>query len=411
LSNGAKVILKPTDFKNDEIRFASFSPGGHSLYTDEEYQSAVNSTAVVASSGLGDFNSIELPKLLSGKMVSVSPYISERYEGINGSSSPADLETALKLVNLFFTKPRADEEIFKGLITNYKSSLLNRSNNPNSVFSDTASAVLSNYHVRRTGPSIEKANKISLPKAFEIYQDRFSDASDFTFFFVGNLKEDSIRPLLEKYIASLPSTKRVEEGRDLGIRISEGRIRKVVYKGAEDKATVQLVISGDYKYGEKENLRIEALQEILKIRLTERLREDEGGVYSPNASVNYGKFPVPQYTVSISFGCAPENVDKLIAATLDEIDKLQFSGPKEEDLTKFKSETQRSRETGLKTNGFWLSYLSGKYQRNEDIGQLNKFNKLLNGVKTKHVKDVAKKYLTTDNFIELILMPEALEGK
>src|SRR5690606_22311395 len=135
-----------------------------------------------------EFNSIELPKVLSGKMASVSPYISERYEGINGSSSPADLETAMKLVNLFFTEPRIDEEIFKGLITSYKSSLLNRSNNPNSVFSDTVSAVLGNYNIRRTGPSLEKADQISLTRAFEIYKDRFSDASDFTFFFVGSFK-------------------------------------------------------------------------------------------------------------------------------------------------------------------------------------------------------------------------------
>src|SRR5690606_2277553 len=256
LSNGVKVVLKHTDFKNDEIRFSSFSPGGNSLYADADYQSAINAPGIVASSGVANFNSIELPKLLAGKMVSLSPYISERYEGINGSASPADLETSLQLLHLFFTKPRIDSGIVKGLVSNFKSSLANRANDPNSVFSDTANAVLSNYHVRRTGPTIEKANEISMDRAFEIYKDRFADASDFTFLFIGNINEDSIKPLLETYIASLPSIHRKEKAKDLGIRIPTGQIKKVIYKGTENKAFVQLVFSGDYNYGLKENIRM-----------------------------------------------------------------------------------------------------------------------------------------------------------
>lgn len=406
LSNGVKVILKPTSFKNDEIRFSSFSPGGNSLYKDTDYQSAINATGIVSSSGLGDFSSIDLPKILSGKMVSISPYISERFEGINGSAAPSDLETALKLVYLFFTEPRIDSNIFKGLVSNYKSSLTNRANDPNSVFSDTANAILSNYNVRRTGPTVEKANEISLKRLFEIYKDRFADASDFTFLFVGNINEDSIRPLLETYLGSLPSINRKETPRDLGIRIPSGRIKKIVYKGKENKSFVQLVFSGDYKYGVKENLDMDALEEILKLRLTERLRENEGGVYSPGVSVNYGQFPVPKYNVSIYFECAPGNVDKLIAATLEEIKILQTKGGDLKDINKFISEEKRSRQTKLKTNNFWLSYLTTQYEHKSNLNEVFKYDENLERVKPQDVKNTAIKYLTTQNFIQLILMPE-----
>ncbi|EOR96301.1 putative Zinc protease pqqL [Arcticibacter svalbardensis MN12-7] len=405
LSNGIKVVLKPTNFKNDEILFGSFSPGGNSLYSDAKYQSAVNAVPIIASSGLGQFNSKELPKVLSGKMVSISPYISERYEGINGSASHADLETAMKLVNLFFTEPRVDRNIFDGLITNYKSSLINRSNSPSSVFSDTVSAILGSYHVRRTGPSIEKANQISMPEAMDIYKDRFADASDFIFFFVGSFKVDSIQPFLEKYLGSLPSINRHEQWQDLGIRIPKGRFKKVVKKGSEDKATVQLVFSGDYKYREKENVHMDALEEILKIRLTERLREDEGGVYTPSASVSYSKNP-SKYTISISFGCAPDNVDKLIAATLDEIEKLQKNGAKKEDLIKVVSESKRTRETRSKTNGFWLGYLSAQYQLHEDLDELFSYEKLLENISSGDIKKTSISYLSMKNFIQFILLPE-----
>ena len=410
LSNGVKVVLKATNFKNDEIRFGSFSPGGNSLYSDADYQSAINAPGIVASSGVGAFNSIQLPKVLAGKRVSISPYISERFEGINGFSSPADMETALKLVYLFFTKPRIDSGIFKGLVSNFKSSLANRANDPNGVFSDSANAILSNYNVRRTGPTIEKANQISIEKAFEIYKDRFADASDFTFFFVGNIREDSLRPLIETYLGSLPSKGRIEKARDLGIRIPKGRIKKIVYKGKEDKAFVQLVFSGDYSFGLKHNVQMNGLEEVLKIRLTERLREDEGGVYTPSVSVNYGKFPVPRYNVSISFACAPGNVDKLIKATLSEIKVLQTDGPQIKDVNKFISEEQRSRQTQLKTNNFWLSYLKQKYENKEKLDEVFKYGEYLSRTTSDDIKEMAGKYITTENFIQLILLPESFKG-
>ena len=406
LSNGVKVILKPTDFKNDEINFYAFSPGGSSLYSDADYQSAANAASLISRNGVGEFNALQLPKYLNGKRVSVSPTIGERSEGISAFTTPKDLETALQLTYLYFTAPRKDPEIFKGIISNQKASLANRSSDPNSVFADTVAAVLGNYNVRRTGPSIEKLNEINLDRALEIYKERFADASDFTFTFVGSFDVEKIKPLLAEYLGSLPSINRNESAVDLGIRVPSGVISKSVYKGQEPKATVSLIFSGDYVYNQANNNKLEALGEVLNIKLLERLREDEGGVYGVNAGASYSKYPVNRYNFSISFGCAPENVDKLIASTLDEIKKIKNNGAEAVDIQKFVAEETRTNETSLKTNGFWLGSIVGALQNNEDPKEVLKYLESLKAITSEAVKEAANTYLSGKNYIKLVLLPE-----
>ncbi|MBC7759888.1 MAG: insulinase family protein, partial [Phormidesmis sp. FL-bin-119] len=406
LSNGVRVILKPTDFKNDEISFIAFSPGGSSLYSDADYQSASSATAVVRSGGVAEFNSVQLPKMLTGKKVSVNPYIAERFEGISGSAAPKDLETALQLTYLYFTQPRKDAEIFKGLIAQSKGSLANRENDPNSVFADSVSAILGNYNIRRTGPTVQKVDQINLDRAFDIYKERFADASDFTFTFVGNFEPEKIKPMLEQYLGSLPSTNRKESPKDLGIKIPAGKIDKKVYKGTEPKANVRLVFSGDYSYNEKNNNQLDALAEVLSIKLIERLREDEGGVYGVGARASYSKLPQGRYTMTITFGSAPENVEKLISSTLDEINKIRQNGAQAVDLEKFIAEETRTTETQLKDNGFWLNYLNNQLQNEEDPKQVLTYLASLKELTPAALKAAANTYLSGNNYIRLVLLPE-----
>jgi len=406
LSNGVRVILKPTDFKNDEISFSAFSPGGSSLYSDADFQSAQYATTIIRTGGLGEFNAVQLPKLLSGKRASVSPYIAERSEGISGLTSPKDLETALQLTYLYFTQPRKDAETFKGLIAQQKGGLANRGNDPNSVFADSVAAILGNYNVRRTGPTIEKINQVSLDRAFDIYQDRFADASDFTFVFVGSFKPEEIKPMLQKYLGSLPGNNRKESARDLGIKIPGGKIDKKVYKGQEPKASVRLVFSGDYTWSQKHNNQLDALAEVLSIKLIERLREDEGGVYGVGARASYSKFPKSRYTFSISFGCAPENVEKLISSTLDEINKIRINGALKTDIEKFIAEETRSTETQLKDNGFWLGYLSNQIQNEDEPKQILTYLESLKELNPEALKATVQYRLNPDNFIRIVLLPE-----
>ncbi|HZK96006.1 MAG TPA: insulinase family protein [Prolixibacteraceae bacterium] len=406
LNNGVKVNLKPTDFKNDEISFQAFSPGGSSLYSDADYESANRASSLINYSGVADYSSVQLTKYLTGKKVRVSPYISERTEGISGSATPKDLETALQLVYLYFTQPRKDVEVYKGLLSQEKASIANRSNDPPSVFSDTISAVLGNYSIRRTGPSIEKYDKINLDRAFEIYKDRFADASDFTFTFVGSFDVEKLKPLLEQYLGALPSTKRIEVARDLGIHIPSGKIQKQVYKGQEQKSTVRLTFSGVYQYNETENNLLDALSSILDIKLIERLREDESGVYGVGTRASYSKYPENRYSFSIAFGCSPDNVEKLISSALDEVKKIRDNGPLQVDVEKVQAEERRVTEVQLKENGFWLGYLSGQFQNDENPEQILTYQEDLKKITSEALKVAAIKYLSGDNFVRLVLYPD-----
>jgi zinc protease len=406
LSNGVKVVLKPTDFKTDEIRFNAFSPGGTSFYSDADFQSAANAEEIVGNSGLGDFSSNELPKVLSGKIVNVSPYISERSEGIRGYCAPKDLETALQLTYLYFTEPRKDTSIYSGFISRSKSGMANRADDPESVFSDTISAVLGNYSIRRTGPSIAKIEQINLEKAYTIYKERFADASDFTFTFIGNFDVEQVKPLLGQWLGSLPSIKRTEQAKDLGIQIPPGLIEKKVYKGSDSKATVQMVFSGDYVYNVSNNLQLDALGEVLQFKLIERLREKESGVYSPSSRTSYTKYPTNRYTINVEFGCAPDNVEYLFAATMDEINKIKKYGAEATDIQKIVAEDTRTYETKIKQNKFWLNYLYKSYENKDDPKAILGYINSLSQVTPQSIKEAAKSYLSGKNIVKLVLLPE-----
>lgn len=406
LSNGVKVVLKPTNYKNDEIHFYAYSPGGYSLCKDSEYESAIHASSLASYGGVADYSLNQLEKYLSGKKVSVSPFIGARYEGFTGFSSPKELETALQLVYLYFTQPRKDTAVYKGMIQLERESLINRNSDPSTVFSDTISAVLGCYNFRYTPPSNEKLDKINLDRAFEIYKDRFADASDFNFILVGNFDVATIKPLLEQYLGALPTIKRVEKARDLKIVIPSGKIEKKVFKGEEQKSTVQLVFSGDYQYNTTENDNLLALSEVLDIRLISRLREDESGVYGVGVNASYEKYPRNRYTFTVAFGCAPENVDRLINSTLDEIRKIRENGATQEEINKVIAEERRAIEVQSKENGFWINYLSDKYQNNENPDKILAIQDRLNKITTKTVKLSANKHLSGKNLIRFVLYPE-----
>lgn len=406
LSNGVKVVLKPTTFKNDQILFNGFSSGGTSLYNDADYQSAASAASLIPAGGAGNYSADQLDKYLEGKELSVSPYISERFEGIKGSSTNKDLETAFQLIYAYFTAPRKDTAIFNGMIAKSKAGLLNRGDDPSSVFSDTVSAVLGNYNYRRTGPSIEKINAVDLDRAFAIYKERFADASGFSFTFTGSIDTNAIKPLLEKYLGSLPTTGRQETAKDLNIHAPDGRIEKIVYKGTEPKATVILDFSGKFDYSPENKVKLDALKECLEIRLLQRLREDESGVYSPGVFASSAKLPQQRYGFFVQFGCAPQNVDRLIASALDEISKLKGEGPPQENVAKWRLETKTERGTAMQTNSFWLNYISGQLQDGDSLDEVNHYNGMLDQVSAADLKAVAKQYLSGSNYIRLVLMPE-----
>jgi zinc protease len=406
LSNGVKVILKPTDFKNDQIIFSATSKGGTSLALDQDFRSAEMASQLVGSSGIADFDETQLGKLLTGKSVGVNPYISTYREGMSGSSSPKDLETAMQLVNLYFTAPRKDPKVLQTSLEEMKTVLANRNSEPASVFQDTVSAVLNSYKKRAEPLTVADLGSINLDKAISFYQSRFANAGDFTFTFVGNFKVEEIKPLLALYLGGLPSTGITENFKQLGLEPLSGAMTKKVYKGLEDKANVTLLYHGSYNYSDKENLQLDALKAILDIKITERLREKESGVYSPGVGVNYNDEPKSNYSMGIYFSCATANVDKLIAAAEDEVYKLKQNGATVEDIQKFKAEEARQFELQQRENGFWLGYLQDAYTTGKNPVDVLTYLKTLNQVSVASTKAAANQYFNGNNFKKFILLPE-----
>ncbi|PUZ23932.1 insulinase family protein [Chitinophaga costaii] len=406
LSNGATVLVKPTDYKNDEIIFTGFSAGGTSLYPDSLFMSASNAAGVIASNGLGDLDPVALSKVLTGKSAQASPFIQERYDGIQGSASPADLETALQLLYLEFTAPRKDTVIFNGMISRSKASLIGRSNNPDAVFSDSASAILGMHHYRRMPVTEARIEQINQDAAYRIYKERFANAGTFTFIFAGNIDTSKLIPLVEQYIGALPGHAATSSWQDLGIHIPEGKLSTTVFKGDDNKANVNLIYSGPYTYNENNNMDLSALGSILQYRITERIREAEGGAYSPRAGVSFNKLPQSRYAFTIQITCAPANVEKLVTATQEEIAKLKANGPSTDDLTKFTAETSRSVELQLRSNGFWMQYISSHLQNGDPMSSILRFNDRLKSVTVDRLKQAANLYFNDANFIRLVHMPE-----
>lgn len=410
LGNGAKVVLKPTDFKNDQILFSAISYGGTSIYDQKDYMTARFASTLISQGGTGEFNQIQLGKFLAGKSLSVGPYISEINEGVGGSTAPKDLETALQLIQSYFTQPRKDPDVVQGFLSNQRSLLQNQlaTPTPQKVFQDTITVTLGQNNARRQPLRPTDLDQINLDRAAQIYRERFANAAEFTFVFVGNIDPKTFRPLVETYIGSLPGDPNAakEKFRDLGIRIPAGQITKTVYKGLEQRATVQLVFSGDLNWTPENTTQIDALAEALEIKLNEKLREEEGGVYTPGASGSYSKLPAQRYTFRIGFGCAPENVDKLIGKTLDIINDIRQKGADPKDIDKFKAESRRETETQLKDNNFWLGYLTNQYFNGDDLTEVLHEAEHLNQVTVESTKAAANQYMSGQNLIRFVLMPE-----
>ncbi|GHB55065.1 M16 family metallopeptidase [Persicitalea jodogahamensis] len=407
LGNGVKVLLKPTDFKNDQILFKATGKGGTSLFP-KDLETGDFASYLIGSGGAGSYSQTQLQKYLAGKTVSVRPYVTELSEGVTGSTNPKDLETALQLMYAYFTAPRKDEPVAQGILSSQKSYLENmmKTPTPEKIFSDTLNAVMTNYDPRSEPLTPERVDKVNLDRAMEIYKDRFKDASDFVFTFVGAFKVDEIKPMIEKYIGGLPSTDRNDTYDDPDIRPMKGRVEKTVYMGVEPKSRVALAYTGEYDYTPENNVQIEALQEVLQIKLIEALREEESGVYGVSVSESTDKYPNGHYRMMIGFGCAPENVDKLIQRTKEEIEKLKKNGAEPKDIEKFVAETQRQTQVSLKTNEFWRGYLDNSLFEDEDLTEVFNEEKHLKEVTVASTKAAAQKYLDDSNFIKVVLMPE-----
>ncbi len=408
LSNGVRVLLKPTDFNADQILFTAYSPGGASLLSDSTFIPASGADLIPAISGVGKFSLVDLQKFLAGRKASVTPSINDLGEGISGGGSPRDLETMLELVYLYFTAPRLDTSAVTAFLERYKGVLANRNSSPEVAFSDTLQVTMAQHSLRAQPISSALVDRISLSKSFDFYKERFADASDFTFVFVGNLNPDSVKPQIAKWLGSLPSTGRKETWRDTRIRPPTGVVERVVKKGLEPKARTAIIFTGPFEYTRENRYHLTALSELLNIKLREALRENLGGTYGVSVGASASREPIPAYSFSLGFGSAPERLEALTAAALAQIDSVKRTGATPDYLTKVKQAALRARETALKQNNYWLSQISSFDQSGWPLATIPDGDKLIMALTSADLQRAASKYLRTDNYVRVSLYPEGV---
>jgi zinc protease len=410
LSNGARVLLKPTDFKNDEILFSCYASGGASLYSDKEYHLVDQSASIIDNCGLGEFSATKLQKLLQSKMIRLNPYIADYEQGMGGSLTPKDKEIFFQLLYMQFTEPRKDVDAFQSYMVKSEEVIRNRKNDPMSAYRDTLNAALYNNNIRGQAITRDLLEGFKLDRAYEVYKERFADASNFTFVFVGAFKIDELKPLIEQYIASLPATKKAEKAKDLGIKPMPGIVNKVVKKGIEPKSTVGMAIDVPYdNFSSEENLKISLLSEIAGIKIRETLREDMGGVYSPLARLSWGYFPRKYVRGFLYFTCDPTKTDDLVVAAKEVFTNIK-KGISDKKLKKAKELTKKENEISVKENNYWLrSIISFETtgRGNEGMAFLNGWAAKVDKITTSDLLKLANKYLDYEkNCITVIQMPE-----
>ncbi len=404
LSNGITVIAKQTDFNNDQVLFRSFSPGGNSLVSDDDFVSAVHATALVSGSGAGEHEQVALDKLLAGKRVSVSPYISALYEGFSGSAAPKDLETMFQLLTLYATDPRIDPVYFDTYTTRLRDIAETRLTDPDEVFFDKVREVLSQGHFRRRPLSLELIEELDLERALAVYSDRFADISDSTFVFVGAFDWDSLRSFTETYVASLPNTGRTEEWKNPEIDPPAGLEEHTVFHGIEPRSTQVLVFAGDLEWSREEAMAIGLMGEMLQIRMRESVREEEGGTYAIGVNASSSREPDSEYQVYALFDSDPDRVEELFGVVLDGMEWM-VGGGEQKYLDSSKEILRSAREEDLRKNSFWLGQIRSLVQQGASFELVNTFEDRLDAVTLEDIVEVAKKYLTFDRYVHVVLYP------
>ena len=407
LSNGITVTLKPTEFKNDDIRMDAWRWGGYHQYPISDKYNAMNAARIVQAIGIEGFPKTDLDKFLSGKTVHVQPYLNPYEDGVEGNCGAADLETFLQLVNLYLTKPGTDPAAFSSFIQRQESAVQNLKANPMAFFADTLEKIeYANNPWLSTVPESSDYAHIDLQRSMEIYRQAFSNCYGMHFTFVGSFNEEGILPLLEKYLGSLPTAKKENNFKDEGMRPVTGIVQASVKKGAASQGQVTISFTGDAHYDETDVIKLNLLIAIINVRIFQQLREEMGGTYNASMNAVFNKRPYEHYSVTARIPCAPENTGRMSAALFDLINQARDNGVDKDLMDKLKQNMKNHHAGQMKTNEYWLGSLSHSWIDGEDPSWMNDFYKIVDGISAKDLKETAKKYLNTSNYIKVELLPE-----
>jgi len=409
LSNGARVVIKSTDFKNDQVLMSAFSEGGSSLVLDDEFIPALTATMLLGEAGIGPFNTIQLEKKLAGKTVRLSPSISGNSESLSGSSSPQDLDEFFKLLYLQITQPNEKDlpKAFESVKNRLSEVVANRGKSPGSVFQDAIEKAFYGEHPRHQPLDLGRLEEMDARLSLEIFKDRFQNAGDFVFVFVGSIELDSFREQVKTYLASLPTRNaQAEKARALGNKPKSGRLSVDVKKGLEEKTNVRLFFNGDAEWSPENRYALAFARALLNIRMREVLREENGGVYGVNVFASLGRIPEGSYSTGFGFSCDPENAEQLVQLGLFEIISLQEDGPRSGNVQKVKELHIREHERGLKENGFWMRSLVGVASEGRDFSEILEFPNRVRAFDPMSAQQAAQLYFDMNDLLIAYLRPE-----
>ncbi|MDR2918441.1 MAG: insulinase family protein [Tannerella sp.] len=405
LSNGVRVILKETDYKKDQVLMVASGKGGTSLFGNNDVLNLKLFNHITDLGGLGEFSTTQLSKVLTGKNVSCSTSVGQDYESLSGSAVPSDIRTLFELVYLSFTAPRKDEEAYTSFIGRMKSQLENLQLNPMVAYNDSITKAFYNDDPRAKRIEPGELSGISYDRIMKMYKERYADASDFVFTFVGNIDKDSMIPMMEQYLATLPSLKRTEAGDVNNIaKLRKGSYTNHFNRTMETpKASILNLYSGTMPYDEETRLTASILKQILDLVYMEKIRENESGSYNINSSVSISIFPEGETTLQVYFDTEPEMKEKLSAIVKDELKELISNGPRKIDFTKTRDNMLKRHDESMQENAYWLGVLDAYYFRGNDWH--TRYKEILNQITPNDVRGFLKKLFEQGNHIEVTMEP------
>jgi zinc protease len=407
-SNNTRILLKPTDFKHDEILVQAWRAGGMNLADDSQWLSARMAASVAQTTGMGSFSTVDLQKKLSGKLVGLSASFSIDQDQLEGSASPQDLETLLQLIHLRFTTVREDPAAFAALQERLREGVRNRLSDPKAAFGELVTLTLSQFHPRREPLRMEDVDQMNMQDSLAFFSSRFSNASGFTFLFTGNVDPETFIPLAEKWLASLPDESSLSPARFLDTDFPKYELRRVMRKGLEPISQVQMVWATDdfeWTYGSRHQL--QSLIATLRIRLREELREEQGGTYHVSAWTPLRHYPEPRAMVRIAFSCDPERVEDLIESVYTLIDEIREAPLEESYAQKVREGQLRRRETDLQDNRFWSYVLPFYDWHGEDPSVILDFESYVDDITAEKIHSTAEEFFQTPHHSVYILYPES----
>ena len=407
LKNGTRIVYRFSDIEKDRLYVSAISKGGTSLYNIADLPSA-EMAGITAEFGLSDYDPTTLQKMLAGKTVSISPNINTLNEGLSGFSSPQDAETLFQLLYMTFVQPRFDSTIYKSKLQQYKTYIENKKNDPRSIISDKTALITTGNNPRTILFNDDFIAKISLEKIEKIYRERFSDGDDFVFFVTGNMTKEEIMPLVETYIGGIPVKRGSEDWVDNGVEMPDGQLKEAIKIDMETPKSTVLIKYADapLSYTPENILYAKLLSDILDLRYTEKIREEEGGTYGVGVRCGVSQYPSNTASLSINFDCDPEKAHKLVPIIYAQLELIAKNGPTAEDLNKVVVASQKNRAQSFEQNKFWIGAMKAYYWNGLDVVSPSYHEDIIAKITPKDIQNFATELLKQSDMVELVFSPK-----